>query len=563
MNLRITLYENFPITRDGIYAPRVTGYQTRKSLDQHLHDDYNAVEWIIPDRGFNPNQRSIGATPYSLVANCNFCRISTTAAEEGSEGTNYDADIDPHYYYVDDVIPLSPSEEDGMVTEPCIVNITEDSWLVDFWQETAAGWSIPRTVGRIGQSTINNETAVRGLPCARAFNNKKTYIVTDIGEQLGDDWRVFITFVTESGRIMYGCNLDDTLPASTLYKVINKLSQAAQVIFNGDMFGVSSPVTENISILGIYALPAALLGWGTEIIAPSSVQKSAAFRLELGDTVLLDLGIVGSTAVPVGGLGADYPPPWTYTRNPYTITGVNAKYARSYLCTPSHRIEEQGIKVDKPVDISVQVRVPMWQPYSQSGAAADTAVPVGISSIPVTLWIDGEAIDIGEDFAVPFAVNEQARNNAQFTADKYLGYAADIIGGAGGIVGGIATGNWFGAAQALTSGAAGVVGRASEEHRPATMQSAGGGLIMQALPRGGIWEEVTPASNVDEITALVDVYGWVYPAAPRAQLAAGEIEDGTYIQYAELDAVRGVGVQSTPAQEIAEKLKRGVIFVDV
>ena len=563
MNLRITFYEDFPVTRDGIYAPRVTPYQTRQSLDQHLHDDYNAVEWIISDRGFNPNQRSIGATSYAAVASCNFCRVSLTAAETGSEGANYDADIDPHYYYVDDIVPLSPSDEDGRGTVPCIVHITEDPWLVDFWQETAAGWAIPRIVGRIGQSTMDCGTAAaRGLPCARAFNAQKTYPVTDIGEQLGDNWRVFITFATESGRIMYGCNLDDTLPAGTLYKVINKLSQAAKVVLNGDMFGISSPVTENISILGVYALPAALLGWGTKIINPSEVQASATFRLELGDTVLLDLGVVGSTAIPSGGLGATYPPPWTYTRGPYTITGVNAKYARSYLCTPSHRIEEQGIGVDKPVDISVQVRIPLWQPYSQSGAAADTAVPVGISSIPVTLWVDGEAIDIGEDFAVPFAVNEQARNNAQFAADKYLGYAADIIGGAGGIVGGIATGNWFGAAQALTSGAAGVVGRASEEHRPATMQSAGG-LIMQALPRGGIWEEVTPASNVGEIAALVDIYGWVYPAAPHDQLSAGGISNNTYIQLAELDTVRGVGIQSVPAQEIAEKLKRGVIFIDV
>lgn len=131
-------------------------------------------------------------------------------------------------------------------------------------------------------------------------------------------------------------------------------------------------------------------------------------------------------------------------------------YSSVYLFTPSRVIEIQDPTCQRRIDIFL-------------GVGAE----YGSDQISVTMLLDGKTYDITDDFLIDFAINEQSLWQEQHGQEVVLNKVAAAIGGIGGVVGGVVSGNYFGAVQSLVGGVSSFVGMDSGLKDPAVQKGQG------------------------------------------------------------------------------------------
>lgn len=225
--------------------------------------------------------------------------------------------------------------------------------------------------------------------------------------------------------------------------------------------------------------------------------------------------------------------------------------SKTWICTPARFVdlsEMRGIAWDSATPLAASFFI-----SASSG---------GDDGIKIYMQVGTEFIDVSDDFVADFATNTQAVQQAQQKQLIALQAITGVIGAAGGAVGGLASGNYFGAVQSIAGGVETVAGLGQAKRAPAQMRGNGGvaafygftNTLVLLLSLG------TPA-NSDEIILAEDEFGWQYDNAPF-KTYMGNMPLGDYYRFAEVDVCNMTGGQGAQ-QEVANALAAGVRFVDI
>lgn len=216
-----------------------------------------------------------------------------------------------------------------------------------------------------------------------------------------------------------------------------------------------------------------------------------------------------------------------------------------YIRTPSRTVELSGnmaIQTNRTVDIYMTV--------SRGG-----------SDLPKIFMVaGGTMIDISEDFTIDFAINEAALWEAQHKTASIMKYISTAMSAAGGVAGGLASQNYFGAVQSAVAGVTGISSMIAERTEPASVTSGGSaanGLIQIGL-LGAI--EIR-AKNELYIQSMIAQYGYILNSTPREVVNFSSINMRAFYK---MDGVQVYGLQNggqDAANYIAVRMMQGVRFI--
>ena len=240
-------------------------------------------------------------------------------------------------------------------------------------------------------------------------------------------------------------------------------------------------------------------------------------------------------------------------------------YSRVYFFTPSRVIELQDPTCQRQIDIVL-------------GVGAE----YGSDQISVTMILDGKTYDITDDFLIDFAINEQALWQEQHGQEVVLNKVAAAIGGIGGVVGGVVSGNYFGAVQSLVGGVSSFVGMDSGLKDPA-VQKGQGSFMTTYAQRSHIFALVVSAHIPQQGSPYLEYvkrYGYTltepvfvkykgYPTDDPATLLypSADLEDdpniGFFLKMSNVTIRKmAMGFSAEAANYIKARLEAGVRFRD-
>lgn len=176
--------------------------------------------------------------------------------------------------------------------------------------------------------------------------------------------------------------------------------------------------------------------------------------------------------------------------------------------TPARLIEITG---DPSVEECTTVKL-IAEPAASGG---------GSDSLTIYAVINGEFIDISEDFTVDFAVNEEALRVAQQKEVTAIRTVANVVGGIGGVVGGVASGNYFGAVQSAVGAVGGLAEMYSYKKQPAQVKT--GGSALNGFANMGLLAFVCVSPSTDNAKTLADLYGYLTPELPYIEFSRSNI----------------------------------------
>ena len=190
------------------------------------------------------------------------------------------------------------------------------------------------------------------------------------------------------------------------------------------------------------------------------------------------------------------------------------------------------------------------------------AAPFGDDTVSVYMQISGEFYDVTNDFIVDFAANTAAIQQAQQKQLVALQAITGVIGAAGGVAGGIASGNYFGAVQAAAGGVEAIASIGAARRTPAQITASGGALsFLYAVGSLIIIVSMgTPRNNAEMKSAELE-FGWLLDNLPFVLYPSGLTLD-TYYRFSEV-TVYGLSGGQGAQQEVANALASGVRLVDI
>ena len=512
---RFTFYK-IPFMRGGVDVPivAVPGAQVTE-LEKYF------VAEIISEKQFSETQNQIVLANAASVNNANYVRIARTTASQTQ--SNYDLDTDPAFFWVEDVqIICTAKDTDG--PQSAIITISPDPWLTDFCDAS----SDVNLRGRLKQST-KKQYGERISPPIEPVTDFSQLNFTDISETSAADslFCAVGVITTSGGSIMIlasknGQKRIDTYPNGISTHVYD-FSRTAFYRYSL----APEELKESATCIKILVLPNSWIEWakqGQDVILTSvSGAELLTTQIEIESDFRLYY------AMSVGMPGGFYP-----------------KY-NYFLVTPSRIIRLENA----PHVLTLSAVQKFGHIY--------IGVPYGFSSDGIAIFLDveGEIIDITDDFQADFAINDQALKQAQQKENTTLSVMTGVIGGIGGVVGGVASGNYFGAIQSALGGASAIMAPTAARKTPAMLK--GSGNVMTAIYGQGILAiaNTYQISNEDAYNKALSQFGYIYPNKPYVELNDYNEIKKEFYAFEEVDVTGITGGQAS-AIEIAADLIRGV-----
>ena len=490
------------------------------------------VAEAVTDLAFAETQREIIVDGVTAIAAdegaANYVYIAETT--NSAIGT-YRDDVRGAYYWVDDLQFVGV--QDSSATPAAVVTISPDVWLTDYMSGS------PTIRGRLVQTSNSYYR-----------NEPKTPLVKPIFDAGGisqfspfdiyPDNIFFVgVFAQNDGSIaLYGTEMVDSGSAAT---VAQRFGGAASITRTG-----IAEKTWQVSCVKLYALPYDFIGViGTEktVIDYGSQVHSYTLKTAEGGTQI----IYPVNAALGSGVGLERV--FDVKISDSEFTNVNS---RRYIATPARFVELSEIN-----GISVSPQDPITVASFYVAAA-----PFGDDTVSVYMQISGEFYDVTNDFIVDFAANTAAIQQAQQKQLVALQAITGVIGAAGGVAGGIASGNYFGAVQAAAGGVEAIASIGAARRTPAQITASGGALsFLYAVGSLVIIISMGEPRNKTEMENIESEFGWLLDNAPYF-VGATQFPMDAYYRFSEVTVDGMTGGQGA-AQEVANALVAGVRIVDI
>lgn len=531
MTYRYTFY-NIPYMRGGVDVPALAaGDVAEEKLEQYF------IMEIFSSRQFSEEQVQIVLSEGESLASskANYLRVAKT---QNTAIKDYSTDTNVSFWWVDDVQLLGAVNAAGDLAAR--VTISPDVWLTDFF----AAESSPTVTGRIEQTTIEIDDLEKTPPLQPIWDYGVPYsenILKEFPPPSNPDYEFcVVVFLSTNANDILGMISDPYSSTNpTLAITVAQISGASKLRIYPKNEENPSPAAEwNVSVIKMYVVP--------EIFVKNLRNTGASYRYEIESSP--------------SGLKTDVESFSTYSgisSNQYNIVYQTQK-PKYMFWDPLHYLyfgtPSRLIKVDTRAD-----------PDGGTGgnekalmSIAVTSNSFGTESLTITLFINGEIIDISEDFEVDYAVNEAGVAQSQFKSLAALRGISSAVGAIGGFAGGIASGNYFGAVQSLISGASALGDLAKVKKQPAQVKNENGNVPNLLESLGPIyWVYSRSPLNIVAVTNAINSYGYIYEANPVISYESGAIPRDEYFRFAQVDVFGMTGGQNS-AVEISEALLRGV-----
>ena len=492
---------------------------------------YKVAE-IVTDFAFAETQREIVVNGDTAIAIDNGAANYVYIAQTNSEAIGvYTSDRRPAYYWVDDLQFVGVQGND---TPAAVVTISPDVWLTDFFP------NMPIIMGRVAQSSDNFFQKEPKTPLINP--------IFDAGEinQFSPFLRypdmVFLVgvFVRNDGGVsLFGTEMVDSGSVAT---VAQRFGGAASIT----MKGISGETTWQVSCVKLYALPYEFINViGTETTIIDYGLLTRTYTLQAADGTKQDIYPVSQSLGRGGGMKRVF----DVKISDSAFTNINS---RRYIATPARFVELSEIN---GISVSAQSPITIASFYI-------CAAPDGDDNVGVYMQISGEFYDVTNDFLVDFAANTAAIEQAQQKQLVALQAITGVIGAAGGVAGGIASGNYFGAVQAAAGGMETIASIGAARRTPASIKTNGGALsFLYSVGSLIIIVSMGTPRNNSEMETMASEFGWILDNSPFALYARGFTLD-TYYRFSEV-TVYGLSGGQSAQQEIANALVSGVRLVDI
>lgn len=536
---RIIFYK-IPFMRGGYRVPAVPfGTKPLSSMG-----GYKITEQIT-DMAFSETQREIILNNLIATAcdngKANYMYIAWTTSQTIGD---YTTDTRPAYYWIDDLQFLGVP--DDTESPAAVITISPDVWLTDFFSNT------PTVRGRLAQSTINMRATPKSPIISPVWRTGSlTMSNADTSPDAGNVY-VIATYSSNEGDILAFISAKATLSVAELFtQIMGGAVRVHQVITIEES---TQEKDFNVSCVRMYIVPATFLSTvdGHSLTTEGNESEfSYSVVDENGATISVYqfnfMGLTGSKLRHV------YDVPGTST----TFVGVNAK---SWIATPARFIEvPQGLMgMEYPVPGE-----PSQYEYPYLASVYVSGANVGEDGFKIIFMVGSELIDVSDDFQVDFAVNDAAVQQAQRKNLVALQGISSVIGAAGGAIGGLASGNYFGAVQAIAGGVSQFAQLSAARGTPAQIKGSGGALGFARMTGAFILKcAMGKKENGGEISDIESEFGWNYDNSPFVTYLNGSIALNNYYRF-DIVVVENVTGGTSAQEEIANALTQGVRFIQL
>lgn len=496
---RITLY-HVPAMRGGIDVISSFGENSRYTK----LNDYKVGE-AVTELAFDDAQEAI------YVADLNAIEIA--GSDEPIDAANYmrvaftssaaqpaTSDSSPAWYWITSIDMIGSRTSAARM--PARINIAADPWG-DFFS-TFGGDGHPFIDGLLRQTTKTSLfDGLRVSPPIPPMGGYESVSIQTLDPPANTfDVRVFATMIDAQGAI-YGLISDTSAPPNDA-----SISASLQAFTTAVKIRDSREAEKNVSVLKCYVLPSNWIAF--DWVSNIAYQVEAASGLKMGARLLS----VNSTSV----------------ARHYSMTSRTVPPGgKVFVGTPGRVVELDTLTWRESSDACVPADIDIYIRFSggNSGFGASDAITI--------LMFDGAGfLDISPDYEVSVAVNEGAARMAQQKTATALQLVTNVIGAAGGIAGGVASGNWFGAVQSAAGGVEAVIQPAVEKSTPARVAYQGGAMSACAAGLGGLYcVRLTGPKNADAIDALVEKVGLVADDPPWVTIGAAtaDFQSGAFYKF--------------------------------
>lgn len=493
------------------------------------------VAEVVTDLAFAETQREIIVDGSTAVAvdegNANYVYIAQTTNRNLGK---YVDDVRGAYYWLDDLQFVGVQK--GSDTPAAVVTISPDVWLTDF----CSGFMAVR--GRLAQSSL----LLAGEP--RTPLVAPVYDISQVKQydMLRGSQSFFLVgvFALADGAIY-------TLNAQVMgIGAVDAVMRAFGGVETITAYNGSAKIFERAaSCTRIYMLPQdfAETTDGVSLVADSATD--IRYVVHAADASVQDVdarGFVLGT-----DLGGDGLRRVKNVTAPPTATNFNNVNSRAWVVTPARFVSLDAVRGIE----------------DSSGASPTlaafylSATTIGDDSMQIYMQVGDEFIDVSNDFLVDFAVNEKAVQQAQQKQLVALQAITGVIGAAGGFSGGLASGNYFGAVQAIAGGVETFASLGAAKRTPAQIRGNGGAMGFYAMTNTLVMiVSCETLLNGARVTATEKEYGWKYDNAPYYD---DGLEYDNYYRFSDVviygNMTGGQGAQ----REIANAFVSGVRLVDI
>lgn len=514
------VFFKIPFMRGGYRVPA-----TPFGDDPIDHMSKYKVTEIVTDLAFAETQREIVVNGDTAIAIDNGAANYVYIAQTNSDTIGvYTKDMRPAYYWVDDLQFVGVSSG----TPAAIVTISPDVWLTDFFSGS------PIVKGRIAQSTALFSGSPRTPLVAPVFDQRYN---VQIDALTGDSFWVVGVFTDARGGIQsYAISARNMILAKQWAQTMGGAAKITITV-------PSAPAQDiEISCIRVYIIPDdfATTTAGARIVNTST---KTGYVITSANDVKIDVypfatfGSVGLKRV------HDVPLP-----SAGNFSGLSSK---SWICTPARFVELSEMR-----GISWDNSKPLAASFFISASSS------GDDGIKIYMQVGTEFIDVSDDFLADFATNAQAVQQAQQKQLVALQAITGVVGAAGGVAGGVASGNYFGAVQSIAGGVQSIAGLGQARRTPAQMRGNGGVAAFYGFTNTLVLlvDMGTPV-NDDEIDDIESEFGWQYDNAPMKTYNAN-IPTDNYYRFSEV-VVENVTGGTAAAEEIATAFATGVRLVSL
>lgn len=518
---RFTAY-NIPFMRDGedVFAlpkDEIDGWLETLKLDEQTSEG-----------GFRTRQNSVVWKDAEKVRMANYMRVAR--AGDG----DYTTDGAPSYYWVDDVEELGEFTD---IENAAVLRLTVDHFATGMFATDE--YSI---TGRLVQTTLAYPAINRQRRVPVVTPSYEGGAIT-FGPIACNEFAVVINATNERGNTLQlilpvtGSDLPET--SALLVQAIRRAGSASAV----KITSIAAGSKVNVNVLGISVLP---YTW-VEELGGLAEDEGTLYSQYTGTETETPVFILATQSAMQRGptLVADY-----LVGQDGTFQGKTLKpYSKLVFRTPARFIELTG---DPTITQSNSVKI--YIEYANAGGA-------GADKLTIYAFLNGEFVDISDDFTADFAVNQQALQQAQQKELVALRTLSSVVGGIGGVVGGVRSGNYFGAVQSAFGAVGSIADLAAARKTPAQLHT--GGSVMNAVLSSSLvgYLEIEP-TNTGLDTAEREE-GYILPDKQEYGLLNAVPEDDFTPKYFRIEGARvvvGRGGQDAN-NYIAQRLENGVRFI--
>lgn len=503
----IYFYKNYPFMQGGERVPNVSEGTTADKINNYFNKLLVAT-FNVTDRQFTSNQERIAVADYNAIKDCNYCRVYNSQTDETLN------------YFITNIVVMTGAP--GKAPAPAWVYIEEDDFFNNFYgldENNAVKY--PTVRGRVAQANafrvgeVEEDQFQRQPPVAPIF--RKTNLKYAAAET-HNDFAYIACMVDQNGRFWYAIYRAD----KTGIRRCNSLAKAVKLhdAATGDV---------NVQTVAMWLVPWSWAEAITTTLINSIITDSNEQTLKVYTTILSPDGGVLKVAEYVAPHVPDYGKLWVKTPA-QAIEFVTTSYATT----------------DQRNVVSIYIEPP------EDGRMSNT--------LTIYMGVNGELVDVTNDYTLDFAINEAAAQYAQQKVAYKINTASNVISAVGGFIGGVSSGNYFGAVSSAASGVAGITGQYAALKTPANMSNAGSAANALFYNMLAFLYDDQP-TNLKEVQDEINRHGYIYPSLPYTENIERAAFHGSYIKLSECE-VWGA-FDNNAAKQIADKFIAGVKFVAI